>query len=210
MSDESNNLPDLAKNEMLIEGFTPQSIYTSGAAFEHIQRVAKVFATSDLVPDVYKSKLGNCIIALEMSMRMDVPALMFMQNSYLVHGKPALDGKFIIALVNQRGPYVGGVQYQYTGTGDSRTCIASGTTKDGRKDSASCDVKTAKEMGWWDKNKLWRSITDQMLAYRSATWLARRHCPELLCGLQPADEVLDVIDVEPSPIQSINSKLKGN
>ena len=57
-------------------------------AFELIQRVAKAFAGSDLVPVAYQGNLANCMIALDMAQRIGANPLMVMQNLYIVHGTP--------------------------------------------------------------------------------------------------------------------------
>jgi len=54
-----------------------------------------------------------------MAVRLEVDPFMFMQNTYTSpDGKPAMEGKLAIALINARGPFVGGVQFEYSGEGD--------------------------------------------------------------------------------------------
>lgn len=40
--------------------------------FEVMQRMANMYTTSTIVPDTYKGNVGNCVIALDMAMRMGV------------------------------------------------------------------------------------------------------------------------------------------
>ena len=49
--------------------------------FETQQRMAKMYSESTIVPDTYKGNLGNCVIALDMAMRMNANPLMIMQGS---------------------------------------------------------------------------------------------------------------------------------
>ena len=37
--------------------------------FEVMQRMAKMYTESTIVPDTYKGNVGNCVIALDMAMR---------------------------------------------------------------------------------------------------------------------------------------------
>ena len=39
--------------------------------FEVQQRMAQMYATSTIVPDTYRGNLGNCVIAIDMAMRMN-------------------------------------------------------------------------------------------------------------------------------------------
>jgi len=81
--------------------------------FETMQRVCKMFARSELVPDMYKvsgtntedKAVANCMIAISMSMRIGADPLMIMQNMVIIYGKPSWSSKFLIATVNSCGRY---------------------------------------------------------------------------------------------------------
>lgn len=76
--------------------------------FATLQRVAKMFASSELVPDMYKitdknppeKAMGNCIVAINIAQRMNADILMVMQNMVPIYGKPTWSSKFLIARVN--------------------------------------------------------------------------------------------------------------
>lgn len=63
--------------------------------FETMQRVCKLFASSELVPDMYKvseknpldKAMANCMIAIEISQRIGASPLMIMQNMVPIYGK---------------------------------------------------------------------------------------------------------------------------
>ena len=71
--------------------------------FETQQRMAQMYSTSTIVPDTYRGNLGNCVIAIDMAMRMNANPLMIMQNLYIVHGNPSFSSKFLIATINASG-----------------------------------------------------------------------------------------------------------
>lgn len=73
--------------------------------FEAMQRIGKAYAESTIVPKVYQNNIGNCIIALEISHRMNVPPLMVMQNLYVANGNPSWSSKFLVATINSGGRY---------------------------------------------------------------------------------------------------------
>lgn len=111
--------------------------------FETMQRVCKMFASSDLVPDNYKptfkqvpanaspeqiaaiqfenqaaqnKAVANCMIAIEISMRIGASPLMVMQNMVPIYGKPSWSSKFLIATVNSCGRFEP-LQYRFTNKG---------------------------------------------------------------------------------------------
>ena len=73
------------------------SIYQSTESFEFAQRQAKSLAESNLVPITYQGQKGlsNCLVALEMSKRMNLSPLTVMQNLNVIHGKPSWSAQFI-------------------------------------------------------------------------------------------------------------------
>lgn len=111
--------------------------------FETMQRVCKLFASSELVPDMYKAKLesipasateeqkaaiqarnkeawnkatSNCMIAIEMAQRIGASPLMIMQNMIIIYGRPTWSSKFLIATVNTCGRF-NPLQYRFTEKG---------------------------------------------------------------------------------------------
>ena len=89
--------------------------------FETMQRVCKMFASSELVPDMYKASdknpiekaISNCMIAIEISQRIGASPLMVMQNMVPIYGKPSWSSKFLVATVNTCGRF-NPLQYRFT------------------------------------------------------------------------------------------------
>lgn len=73
--------------------------------FEAMQRCAKPYADSTIVPTSYRGNMGNCIIALDLAHRMNLPALTVMQNLYIVNGNPSWASKFLVASLNTSGRF---------------------------------------------------------------------------------------------------------
>jgi len=172
-----------------------------GAAFAHIQRVAKMFSQSILVPKDFQGNLANCTIALEMAHRMGANPMAVMQNLYIVHGKPGWSAQFIIAAVNQCGKF-SPLRYEISGTGDDRQCIAWATEKDtgDRLESPPVSIKMAKAEQWFQKSgSKWQTMPDLMLRYRAATFFGRLYAPDLLMGMQTAEELGDIGGVTEAP-----------
>lgn len=124
--------------------------------FETMQRVCKLFASSELVPDMYKTSdsnpenkaMANCMIAIEMAQRIGASPLMIMQNMVIIYGRPSWSSKFLIATVNTCGRF-NPLQYRITNLG--RLGKVSYTTfnktwipaKDGKKGYYKTDPVTA-------------------------------------------------------------------
>lgn len=73
--------------------------------FENMQRCAEPYAKSTIVPTAYRGNIGNCIIALDLAYRMNLPALMVMKELYVVNGSPSWSSKFLVACINKLGRF---------------------------------------------------------------------------------------------------------
>lgn len=170
-------------------------------SFELIQRVSKAFAQSDLVPKTYQGNLANCMIAMDMAQRIAANPLMVMQNLYIVHGNPGWSSKFLIATINACGRY-SSLRYEWRGqpSDDNYGCRAWAIEKETgeRLDGIWVDWRMVKAEGWDAKNgSKWRTMPDQMFVYRAAAFWQRAYAPELGMGLQTAEELQDIVDVDP-------------
>ncbi len=162
-------------------------------------QAAEMYANSSLVPERFQGKRDDCFVAIQLAARQGVDPTMLMQNSYVVHGTPGIAGKYAIALMNAKGPFRGGVRFTYErdDKGAPTACTAHAIH---RETGERCESRVGMEMvvaEGWIKNTKWKSMPEQMLAYRSGAFLARLYCPEVLMGMQTVEELQDVIEINP-------------
>ena len=170
------------------------------SGFELIQRAAKLFSSSSLVPKDFQGNMPNCVIALNMANRIGADPLMIMQNLVIVHGRPTWASQFMIACVNTCGRF-DPLRFEFFGTKGTDTwgCRAIATDRRTRQQLTGPDVtiNIAKKEGWYAKNgSKWQSIPQLMLMYRAGSWWARAYAPELTMGLHTQDEVIDMGEAE--------------
>lgn len=224
-----------AGNELVTMGFG------SLQSFEFMQRTAKLFAASTMVPTAYQAiaqkgygdratfepnpaALSNCVIALDMSQRMNANPLMIMQNLHIIEGRPSWSSQFIIAAINNCGKFSPlrfdlewleeidaefstfewqdkkKVEKKHTVKIRDARCVAWATEKatGERIESAPVTMAMAVAEGWFGKNgSKWKSMPDLMMRYRTAAFFGRIYAPELLMGLPASEEIPDIIDVHP-------------
>lgn len=181
--------------------------------FDQMYRMARLFASSDLVPAHYKGKEANCFIALSIAHRMREDPLTVMQNLYVVHGRPAWMTQYVIGRANLSGVFKGRITWQVEGSGDSLKVTAQATLAEtGEQVKTSVDMKMAKAEGWL-KNTKYQTMPEHMFKYRSAAFLIRLYAPEVMMGYQTHDEVETMVDVtparNPSLIDNINQMIDG-
>ncbi|MEJ1463365.1 MAG: hypothetical protein RPU15_08820 [Candidatus Sedimenticola sp. (ex Thyasira tokunagai)] len=196
-----------------------QGAFSSDTNFEAAQRMAKALISSTLVPKEYQgaNNMGNAIIALEAAQRIGASPLMVMQNLYVVHGKPGWSSQFIIAALNGCGRYEP-LEFNMVGVEgtDEWGCYITATTRRTGKElkGPTVTIAMAKAEGWYSKNgSKWQTMPEVMLGYRAASFFGKRYAPDILMGMQTAEELNDIIDVNPqtgrvindSPDQAVNT-----
>lgn len=177
------------------------SLFFDIARFEHAQRVAKVFAESSMVPEQFQKNIANCVIALNLSERMQTDPFMLMQNMYVVHGRPGIEAKLAIGLINQSDRF-SELEYEMNGNprDDNFGCRAYATKLSTGKVlyGPKVDITMAKAEGWYGKpGSKWKTMPELMLQYRAAMFFARTYCPDVLLGMSTRDELQDIIDITP-------------
>ena len=168
-----------------------QALHNS-QAFEQAMKMATFLSQSTFIPQHFQKKPPDCLIALQMAGALGVSPFEVMKGMYVIHGKPAFESKFAIAMVNIKGPFESGIHYRTTGKGPETSVTAYAIhKKSGEEISATFSMRQALDSGWAAKNKNYHVIPEQMLSYKAAMMLIRKTCPEILMGMQTRDEVID-------------------
>ena len=181
------------------------SIYKNTDSFEFAQRQAKSLCESNLVPISYQGQKGlpNCLVALEMSKRMNLSPLTVMQNLNIIHGRPTWSAQFISSQIMGCGRFE---NFDYLVKGEGETlevqCIAKRIADQKLIKGTAVSMKMARLEGW-TKNSKYTSMPELMLRNRAATFFGRQYIPDLLLGVQTSEEVVDIqpLDVTPETVK---------
>ena len=186
---------------------------TDPQKFEHLWRVAKAFSICGLVPEAIRGKPEDCFVLTQLAIRLQVDPFMLFQNMYVVHGRPGMEAKLQIGLLNASGRIKGNICYTFSGDGDEYGCTASVI------DAASGQKIEGPKVTWrmvkaekWNEDKKsksgyvqvskWKAMPEVMFRYRAAAMLIRAHYPEVTLGLMTREELEEqVIDVESTMAQ---------
>ena len=177
-------------------------IYSDGAAFTHMLRVAKMFAASPLVPEHLRKggpeqAVANCTICLVMARELGENPIVVMNNIHVVNGKFGWASSYMIARANRSGAFKDAIDWEITGKGATLQVVAVATLKSGKVVKFPVDMEMAKAEGW-TKNAKYTSMPEVMLRYRSAAFLIRAYCPEVMLGYHTAEEEADTYVAQPA------------
>lgn len=172
-------------------------------------KMADALAKSTIVPTDYQGNPANCLIAIDMASRLNMSPMMVMQGLYVVKGKPSWSGQMAIALINGSRRYAAPLKFEFAGNGPTLSCYAWTTDLEGNVIKG---TKVTMEMvrgEGWDADKgssksKWKTMPEQMMQYRAASFFARAHCPDVLYGIYTADEVIDIEAPKKEKVEPIN------
>ena len=187
------------------------------AAFHQIWRAAQMFAKSDLVPSAYKGKPENCFIAIEMADRMGISPFAMLQSLVIIQGKPSMEAKLIIAMVNDSGIFVDPLEYEIVGEDAYAKDYKVRCFATMKKTGKVCygpwiDYRMVEGEGWLAKQgSKWKTMPSIMFMYRAASYFAKVYCPNITMGMQTREEMDDVrppVDITPVPnlVAALESK----
>ena len=171
------------------------SIYQNQNSFEFAQRQAKSLCQSQLVPSQYQGQNGlpNCLVALEMSKRMNLSPLVVMQNLNVIHGRPTWSAQFITSNIMGCGRFKN-FDYIVQGKDESLAVQCQAIRVEDNKliKGTPASMRMARQEGW-TKNSKYSSMPELMLKNRAATFFGRQYIPDLLLGVQTSEEVIDIV-----------------
>lgn len=190
---EVENKKEKAEMVLAQANMTTLNPYGSKERFNELFTKAQYLAKSDLVPDSYRNKPSNCMIALDTADRLGVSPLFVMEQLVIVRGKRSWSGQACSLLVNNY-PKFKDVELVYVGKEgeDSWGAYVQAVRRDNGKivKGTTVTMKMAKEEGWTSNTK-WRSMPSQMMGYRAYSFFARLHCADVLNGFMTEGEPED-------------------
>lgn len=202
MKNKSN---ELTVSETLAKRTDIQTGNTIVNSMSEAYTLAKTLCQAEIIPEAYRNKPADCMIAIDMANRMNVSPLMVMQSLYVVKGKPSWSGQACMSFIQANPAFtdVRPVYVENSETHDRGCYISAKRTSDGSEvRGALVTLAMAKAEGW-TKNSKWINIPDLMLAYRASAFFARVYCPSVLMGVSVEGEIEDITSKSEKGVQKI-------
>jgi hypothetical protein len=171
------------------------SAFSGESAFIVAQRMAKALSSSSLLPETFRNNIPNCMIAMELANRIGCSVFMICQNMDVIHGRPGLRAKFLIATVNASGRFEP-LRFKWEGKPGTDDYGCRAYSKDLRT-GVPCEGPLitwglAKSEGWVSKSgSKWKTMPEKMFMYRAGAWWTDLYCPEFGMGMGTAEEAID-------------------
>ena len=147
-------------------------------------RYAQALASASLLPQAYRAKPANVLLAMEYGDALGIAPMVAIQTIHVIEGKPTASAQLIGALVRRAG-------HRLRVRGDALHAVAEITRADDPDYTFTSEwtLERAKGAGLLGKN-VWRQYPESMLKARAITEVARDACPEVLAGVAYTPEEL--------------------
>lgn len=170
------------------------SIWNSTDVFNTTYKMAGILAQASMIPQAYKGKVGDCIIAIDVANRLGLSPMVVMANSQCVQGNFSWKGSACKAMIDSCGRYK---KTRYVEVGergkDTWGFYLEAITKDDEIiKGVAVDLQMAKDEGWYSRNPKWKSMTELMLKYRASAFFMRTECASVSMGFMLAEENEDI------------------
>lgn len=180
--------------------------------FDEALRFCDMMAKSDLVPDCYKGKPGNIMVAIQKGLELGLTPMRALSCIAVINGRAAMWGDDLLAMV------LASPVCEYVRETDSND--QQGVCRVKRKDDPEEHVSTfslaqAKKAGLLGKAGSWQTYTDRMLKLRARGFALRDKFADVLAGLITTEEAMDLPKDTPEQTpeteqpQTLKEKLKA-
>lgn len=160
-------------------------------SFQEGISIAEYFAGTDLVPKDYRGKPANIMVAWQKGLELGLKPLQALSTIAVVNGRATIWGDGLIALVKNSSKE----EWTHeTLTGDGDNMIATCETKRASQEQTikrSFSVSDARKAGLWGNNT-WAKYPKRMLQMRARGLCLRDAYPDILNGLEIAEEMNDL------------------
>lgn len=163
--------------------------------FEGMYRVARALTNSRLVPEDYRGRPEDALVAIDMGAGLGLSPTQALQRIAVIKGRPAIWGDAIPAVLRSRGFKL---REGYTGEGQELTAWAIVTDDEGQEFHAEFSMEDAHTAELLAKKGPWQQYPKRMLKHRARGFAARDS--GALIAMYTVEEVResDLRDITPS------------
>lgn len=181
---------------------------------DEAMKYCDLMAASDLVPNGYKGKPGNIMVAIQMGQELGMTPMRALRSIAVINGRASMWGDDMLAMV------LASPVCEYVREGESTDKVGVCRVKrkgDAEEHASLFTLEDAKRAGLLGKQGPWQTATSRMLKLRARGFALRDKFADVLAGLVTAEEAYDLTAEQPAvsvvehdiPAPSLKDKLKA-
>src|SRR5690606_19884186 len=161
------------------------------STFDQMWRVAEAMARGSLCPkhlrcSEHNATVANCIRVVNQAYRWGFDPFAVADESYVVGGKLAYQGKLVMAVINTRAGIIGRLKFEHFDLGKPSMYVIASATFVGETDTSIIKLTLAQAK---TQSDMWTKDPEQKIWCSAAIKWARRWCPEVVMGVLTVEEL---------------------
>lgn len=194
------------------------TMWNDAKLYNQTLQMAGQLCKSELIPQSYRNKPAECLIAIDIGNRLNLSPLVVMQNSQVVHGKFTWTGSACKAMIDGCGKYQSTyyVEVGEEGTDSWGVYLEAIDNFGNVVKGVTVTIGMAKKEKWYDKpGSKWLTMPALMLRYRASAFFMRAECASIAMGFLTKEEVEDVWGAETqtsnkaSVVEMLDEEIEG-
>ena len=170
---------------------------------------SETLSKSGLVPDAYRGKPANILVAIQWGYEIGLPPMQSLSNINIINGKATLWGDGLVAVCKKHPDYYGMKEWL---EGDTAYCSVKRKVKDQIEETVrEFSIDDATKAGLVKKGGAWQSYPKRMLQQRARGFALRDAFPDAIKGIITTEEAVDFPeDAKTSDLKVINKPIISN
>ena len=153
---------------------------------------SKTLSQSGLVPDAYRGKPANILVAIQWGYEIGLPPMQALSNINIINGRATLWGDALVAVCKKHPDYYGMKEWL---EGDTAYCAVKRKVKDTIEETVrQFSIKDAETAGLLRKGGAWKTYPNRMLGQRARGFALRDAFPDAIKGIITTEEAVDFPD----------------
>lgn len=179
-------------NEITIQNAQRGELLPAPKSTAEAMELAKTLASSQLIPKAFQQRPGDVFVAMMWSHSLGIPIVQGLQGIAVINGKPSLYGDALLAVCMGSGQ-MADIEETVTGSADNLTATCK-VTRRGKPTPvvSTFSMADARAAGLLGKPGPWKQYTSRMLKMRARAFALRDAFPDVLSGIDSAEEMQDV------------------
>lgn len=166
-------------------------------------KYATILSKTELVPKQYQGKPDAIVVAMAWGAEIGLSGLQAVQNIAAINGRPSLWGDAALAVVMAHPAYEDHEEY-IEGQGDDMKAVCIMKRKGKSDKTCEFSVRDARRAQLWGKAGPWTNYPQRMLQMRARGFSMRDQFPDVLRGINLAEEMQDIEEKDITPKASVS------
>lgn len=178
---------DAALPELSDDGI--DQILRQAEAMDAAYRIGAALANTSMVPKEYQGEADTATAAILYGAELGLKPTQALQQIFVVHGKPAIYARTMVALLKAKG-----YAFETVETSDDAVTVR-GTSPRGEVEESTWSIARAQKAGY-TSNKKYQTDPQAMLYAKAASEVCRKLAPDVLLGIKYTAEDLELEPVK--------------